>query len=204
MDEATKIQTIKAWLGTGSINLFGLPFSGKDTHGRELARAFGAELIGGGDIIRASGLTQHIEHINKGNLTPTQDYLNMVLPYFEKPEFKDKPLVLSSVGRWHGEETVIVKAAEESGHPLRAVIFLDINEAEMRRRFLQSQKLQDRGGRLDDAEHVFEKRLTEYHTKTLPVIEFYKQQGLLITVDGLPAKHKVYREILEKLSAQAV
>ena len=32
-----KITLIKNWIGTGSINVFGLPFSGKDTVGVRLA-----------------------------------------------------------------------------------------------------------------------------------------------------------------------
>ena len=32
-----KLAKIKAWLGTGSLNVFGLPMSGKDTVGERLA-----------------------------------------------------------------------------------------------------------------------------------------------------------------------
>ena len=196
---AAKIRHIKSWLGTGSINLFGLPFSGKDTHGRELAKMFGSELIGGGDIIRSSGITKHIEHINTGALTPTEDYLNLVLPYFERQEFKDKSFILSSVGRWQGEEKVILNAAAESGHQLKAVIFLDINEAEMRRRWLLAQKLKDRGDRLDDTGFVFDKRLEEFRKKTLPVIDFYRKENLLITINGLAQKPEVSQGIIDQL-----
>ena len=37
-----KIAKIKTWLGTGSINIFGLPMSGKDTQGIKLAEALNA------------------------------------------------------------------------------------------------------------------------------------------------------------------
>ena len=48
-----KIETIKAWLGTGSINIFGLPMSGKDTQGIKLAETLGAKFLSSGMIIRA-------------------------------------------------------------------------------------------------------------------------------------------------------
>ena len=48
-----KIQKIKEWLGTGSINIFGLPMSGKDTQGIRLAEAIGAKFLSSGMIIRA-------------------------------------------------------------------------------------------------------------------------------------------------------
>ena len=48
-----KIETIKEWLGTGSINIFGLPMSGKDTQGIKLAETLGAKFLSSGLIIRA-------------------------------------------------------------------------------------------------------------------------------------------------------
>ena len=48
-----RIKTIKDWLGTGSINIFGLPMSGKDTQGIKLAEALGAKFLSSGMIIRA-------------------------------------------------------------------------------------------------------------------------------------------------------
>jgi len=40
-----KIVAIKKWLGTGSINIFGLPMSGKDTMGIRLAEALGGKFL---------------------------------------------------------------------------------------------------------------------------------------------------------------
>ena len=51
MDE--KLQFIKTWLKTGSINIFGLPMSGKDTVGVRLAEDLGARFLSSGMIIRA-------------------------------------------------------------------------------------------------------------------------------------------------------
>ena len=54
MDQQTavKVSNIKKWLGTGSINIFGLPMSGKDTVGKRLAELIGGEFLSSGDIIR--------------------------------------------------------------------------------------------------------------------------------------------------------
>ena len=48
------IETIRQWLGTGSINVFGLPFSGKDTVGIRLAETIGARFLSSGLILRAA------------------------------------------------------------------------------------------------------------------------------------------------------
>src|SRR5690606_23714923 len=106
MEDMAQIKTIRNWLGTGAINIFGFPFAGKDTHGQNLATDLGAELIGGGAIIRSPLTTQHMkDHIAKGLLTPTEEYLKLMLPYFSQDKLKEKAFVLSSVGRWFGEHT---------------------------------------------------------------------------------------------------
>lgn len=203
----TKIDDIKKWLKTGSINIFGLPFAGKDTHGRELAELFGGAIIGGGDILRSNAAPSHIQdHIAKGSLAPTEDYLRIILPYFSLDKFKNQPLILSSVGRWHGEEAGVLEASAQSGHPLLVVIHLKITVDEMRRRWQTSRELGDRGIRRDDAEHILNNRLQEFQTKTVPVIEFYRDQGMLIEIDGMPERQAVLRTILDELwrRAQAV
>lgn len=203
-DHKTKIAQIKAWLGTGSINIFGLPFAGKDTHCRELADLFGGVVIGGGDILRSKTTPSHVqEHIAKGALAPTDEFRRIVLPYFSRNEFKDKPLILSSVGRWHGEEAGVLESTAESGHPLRVVICLKITVSEVRQRWKVAQGLKDRGERSDDAEHVLDNRIEEFQSKTVPVIEFYKGQGMLIEIDGMPARADVLKAILDQLALRS-
>ena len=41
-----KLAMIKSWLGTGSLNVFGLPMSGKDTVGERLAKDLDAKFLG--------------------------------------------------------------------------------------------------------------------------------------------------------------
>jgi adenylate kinase len=195
------IKRIKEWLKTGSINIFGLPFSGKDTQGGRLARALDAVLLGGGDILR-SGTHESVKKvINTGKLAPTEEYLRIVLPYLSRPEFDNKPLILSSVGRGHGEEPGVIEATSKSNHNLKAVIFLKIDEQAVRERW-QAQDASaghNRGTRYDDGAKALEVRLDEFRNKTLPVIEFYREKGLLIEVDGNTPADDVFNEVVQKL-----
>lgn len=196
-------QELCDWLGSGSINIFGSPFSGKDTQGKQLANIFDAPVIGGGDILRNSIIPAHVKKImNDGVLIPTADYLQIVMPYLQQDEFVGRPLVLSSVGRWHGEEFTVVQACEKSGHPLKAVIYLKLDERVIWRRWQANQAAGDnlRGPRHDDAAEVLEVRLEEFAAKTKPVIEFYRQKGLLIEVDGSKDVDEVTKEVLANLS----
>lgn len=194
------IERIAEWLGSGSINIFGVPFAGKDTQGERLARDLGAIRLSGGEILRNSVIPPHVkEAIDAGQLAPTKEYVDIVLPYLSRDEFKGKPLVLSSVGRWKGEEQGVLEVAEKSGHPIKAVLLLSISEETLRRRWRKAMETGDRGERADDAEHLLDTRLAEYREKTLPVIDTYRQMGLLFEVSTDDEKDIVYQHILDGL-----
>jgi adenylate kinase len=202
--ENDTLHILRSWLGSGSLNIFGRPFAGKDTQGRILGDMFDGTLLGGGDILRGSDIPEHVKNAMKsGKLIPTNDYIAIVLPYLSKPEFSESPLILSSVGRWHGEEAGVIGATEESGHPLKAVIYLKLDEEGVRERWRRTHTTGDRGERHDDTEEILEVRLAEYRDKTLPVIEYYRQQGLLIEIDASLSPEKVTDAIITELAQRA-
>jgi adenylate kinase len=195
-DQTTKIKQIKEWLGSGTINIFGLPFSGKDTHGKELSAMLEGPLIGGGDILRSKLVPQHVtDAINNGNLAPTDDYREIVLPYLAQEKYAGKPLVLSSVGRWIGEEKSVLAATKSAGHPIKCVIYLQIPNDEVWKRW----KINKRERHDDNAEHILEKRFSEFEEKTIPVVTEYRKLGLLLEIDGSPAEKVVTAEIINQL-----
>ena len=203
MDDQQK--TISQWLGTGSINIFGSPFAGKDTQGLILADILGGALVAGGDILRSYHDQEKIQQLMAtGDLFPTDFYLDVVLPFLSQPEWRQKPLILSAIGRLKGEESVIMKATTDSGHPLKAVILLQLSEEEVWRRFEQSKLQRDRGNRADDNHEALENRLKKFQEQTVPVIDFYRNEGLLIEIDGALDRIKVTNEIIGKLFDRAV
>lgn len=195
-----KLARIKEWLGTGSINIFGLPMSGKDTQGIRLAEALGAKFLSSGLIIRAMEAETKKSLSASGALIPTDIFFEWVLPYFKRADLKDYPLVLSSIGRWYGEEDNVMLAASVADHAIKAVVILNISEADVTKRFEEAKILKDRGDRLDDAdEEVFAKRLMEFRQKTLPVLQHYKDLGLIVEVNGDQGRDEVFAEMVEKL-----
>lgn len=200
MENVQKINIVREWLGTGSINIFGRQFAGKDTHGRELVELFNGVLLGAGDIFRNSVIPQHAkDEMHAGRLVPTKDFIDIVLPYLSKDEFNNNSLILSSVGRWHGEEQGVIQAVNSAGHPLKAVIYLDIDESVTYERWQKSLHGGERGDRHDETEESLSMRLAEYREKTLPVIEFYRNDNLLIEVDGTLKKNVVLDNIIDAL-----
>lgn len=202
-----KVETIKHWLGTGSINIFGLPLSGKDTQCKILATILGGNIFGGGAIIRdkKNEAPESIaSYTRAGLLPPSGDFLNFTLPHLKNPSLDGKPILLSSFGRWLGEEKTVLGALSESNHPLRAVLYLYIstNESEKRMQALETDN--DRSERFDDTGSKLNKRFDEFNEKTLPVIEFYRSQGLLIEIDGSGTREEVTNLIIDALYNQAL
>lgn len=200
-----KITAIKQWLGTGSINVFGLPMSGKDTQGVRLAETLGAKFLSSGLIIRAKEQETRQDLTEHGSLIPTNIFYEWVLPYFEREDLKNFPLVLSSIGRWDGEEEQVMSVASGAGHEIKAVILLNISEADVEARFEAAKLIGDRGERKDDKDiETFRTRLNEFRTKTLPVLEHYRGLNLLINVNGDQRRDEVFNEIVDKLYAKTL
>lgn len=201
IDFDDKIKVIKNWLGTGSINFFGRPFAGKDTQTSRLSEYLNAPVIGGGEILRAGGASPEVlEIIGRGELAPSDEYNRSIEPYFRRSELSGKPLLLSSVGRMSGEEPVIIKVTTETDHPIKAVIYIDIAEDEV---FSRRRASIDRG-REDDKEVNIPTRLEWFNKYTQPVLKTYDDMGLLINIDGMPPKEKVFESIVDKLYEIAI
>ena len=199
-----KLQTIKNWLGTGSVNIFGLPMSGKDTQGVKLAEVLNAKFLSSGLIIRAMEKETGNYYTADGSLAPTNIFYEWVLPYFERRDLFNSHLILSSIGRWEGEENQVMSVAAGAGHEIKAVILLNISETDVEKRFTAAKDLNDRGDRKDDKDiEIFRTRLQEFREKTVPVLNHYKTLDLLITVNGDQSREDVFNEIIEKLYAKA-
>lgn len=195
-----KLAKIKAWLGTGSLNVFGLPMSGKDTVGERLAKDLGAKFLSSGIIIRAFEAEQNQNMTGSGQLIPTNTFYDIILPYFSREEMKNDSLILSSVGRWAGEEDKIMEAAKNGGHEIKAVVLLDLTEVDVKNRFEAAKELNDRGGRADDASiEIFETRIREFNEKTVPVLNHYDELKLLIKVPADGSRDEVYLSVIDKL-----
>ena len=54
--------------------------------------------------------------------------------------------------------------------------------------------------RADDTEETMKNRLSVYESSTRPLIEYYKNAGLYVEVDGRQEINKVYEDIVELLN----
>ena len=83
-----------------------------------------------------------------------------------------------------------------TGHALDAVVSLTVDSDEIVERLLQRAQLE---GRADDTEDVIRRRQELYADQTAPLIEVYRDRGLLIEVDGMGEVDDVTGRILAAL-----
>ena len=196
-----KIDRIKKWLDIGSINIFGIPMSGKDTVGKQLAEVLDGKFLSSGEIIREMEAESGEHTTDDGSFTPTNMFYKWVLPYFEKRELWHSPLILSSIGRWAGEENEVMRIAEESDHPIKAVVWLKISQEELEKRWNAAKQSGDRGNRADDQNlDIMKNRLNNFEEKTLPVLKHYEELGMLIVVDANAPREEVFERVINQLS----
>jgi adenylate kinase len=84
----------------------------------------------------------------------------------------------------------------QHGHTLDAVVALTAAEDELVARLLQRAQVE---GRADDTEEVIRRRQQVYVEQTAPLLDVYRQRGLLLEVDGMGEVGEVTRRICDGL-----
>jgi len=195
---------IKSWLGNSAIIVFGPPFAGKDTQSKRLAKYLNADVIASGDILRGPTADENIaKQLGTGQLIPTESFKKIVLPFIADPKYQGKPIILNSVGRWHGEEKDVIQSCTDAGHPIKLAINLQLDENKVIERWHSSQNLNDRGNRNDDSIGILAIRLKEFREKTLPVLDEYRKHDLLVDLDADKPRDDLYDEIIKILIAKS-
>jgi adenylate kinase len=83
-----------------------------------------------------------------------------------------------------------------TGHALDAVVVLTVDQEEVVQRLLQRAETD---GRADDTAEVIRRRQEIYGEETAPLVEVYRDRGLLIEVDGLGEVDEVTQRIFDAL-----
>jgi adenylate kinase len=85
---------------------------------------------------------------------------------------------------------------EFTGHRLDAAVVLTVDDEEIVQRLLQRAEVE---GRSDDSEDVIRRRQQVYREQTEPLIEVYRDRGILVEVDGMGEVDQVTKRIFEAL-----
>lgn len=175
------------------IVLIGIQGSGKSTQGNLLSDKYGLPYLSTGHIFRtmaqeAGPLARYIkETISAGVLIPDEKTIEIVREYLSRPEYA-KGYIMDGFPR-----TVV--QAESFKEDLKAVVYIKVSDdAALKRLGLRNE------GREDDTAEAIKKRIEQFHILTEPVIEHYKQKGMLIEVDGERSIEEIHQDIMSKLN----
>lgn len=165
-----------------------------------MAELFDGVVVAGGDILRHDHGNSEIQRIMAGGgVIPSELFLEIVPPFFQRPDLANKPLFLSSVGRLMDEVSVIESATNDSGHQIKGVIYLKLSEEGVWQHFDLAKQNLDRGRRDDDTTEALKIRLIEFE-KSRPVLDYYRNKGLLIEIDDSKETLEVTTEIIDALA----
>ena len=179
----------------------GPPGAGKGTQATFVAEHFDIPAISTGDIFRANvsqGTELCVEaqrFMDAGEYVPDELTNRMVRNRIEEPDAAPG-FLLDGYPRTLAQVTELDGMIRFTGHQLDAVVVLTVDPEELVQRLLQ-RAVTD--GRADDTEDVIRRRQEVYAEQTEPLIEVYRERGILIEVDGMGEVDDVTKRIFAAL-----
>jgi len=181
--------------------MMGPPGAGKGTQATFVAEHFGIPAISTGDIFRANvaeGSPLGVEakrYMDAGEYVPDEITNKMVRNRIDEPD-ADPGFLLDGYPRTLAQVEELDGMVEFTGHRLDAVVVLTVDDEEIVQRLLQRAEVE---GRADDTEAVIRRRQEVYREQTEPLIEVYRERGILLEVDGIGEVDQVTKRIFEAL-----
>ena len=176
------------------------PGAGKGTQGVVIAQHFGIPHIATGDLLRdhvarSTELGVAVKsYLDRGELVPDQVVLDMVRAALEA--LQGDGFVLDGIPRTMEQARALYAVAVELDMTADVALHLQVEESELVRRLLDRAATQ---GRSDDTEDVIRRRLALYYEVTHPILEWYGERGILVSVDANRPAELVGRHILTAL-----
>jgi len=182
--------------------LFGPPGAGKGTQSEKLIQKYGFVHISTGDLFRwhtknDTALGKRVKEImNSGALVPDEITIAMLKEELDKNP-QAKGFLFDGFPRTVTQAEALDNFMKENGSAIHYVVALDVTEEEVRSRIAKRRSIENR---VDDEEEKLNKRITEYFTKTIHVLPFYKNQGRLNTVFGIGNIEEIFNNICAVLN----
>ena len=191
----------------------GPPGAGKGTQARELAREWGVLHLATGDMLREAAVAgtpvglKAKGYMDTGALVPDDVVVGVMRERLAKPDAA-KGFILDGFPRTIPQADALASMLEDLGEKLDAVIYFNVGEPELIRRLTGRRLCREcqtpfhvvsappkRAGvcdkcggalyqREDDSEATVVNRLGVYRRQTAPLLDYYKERGLLRTVAG--------------------
>jgi adenylate kinase len=177
------------------------PGAGKGTQGERLAVWSGVRHIAAGDLLRAEAqaggrLGREIgTYQARGDLVPDQIVLDVLTPVVVGA-VAEGGYILDGFPRTLPQATAAAELGVRLGLTLDAVVYLDAPEEVLTRRLLARAR---QSGRADDTADVIRHRLQVFAETTRPLVAYYAERGILVTVNADQPPESVTADIQAQL-----
>jgi adenylate kinase len=215
-----------------NIVFLGPPGAGKGTQAKILIERYGIPQVSTGDMLRehrAKGTElgkKAQEYMDKGQLVPDEIILGMVKDRLSQPDCQ-KGFILDGFPRTVAQAEALDKLLSEMGKKLDFALALIVPDDLLVERLTgrrtckncgmmyhikyKPPKVEGKcdvcGGELyqrpDDNEETVRNRLKVYHEQTAPLIEYYKNKGILREIDGSKSIEEITQQIISILEGKA-
>lgn len=182
-----------------NIALFGPPGAGKGTQSEFLIKKYNLFYISTGDLLRKemAGKTRlglEAQSIMAAGGLVSDEIIVQIIEKTITDNSSSNGFLFDGFPRTYIQAYILEGLMLKLHTSLNCLISLAVSEEESVRR------LMNRGmtsGRSDDNEAVIRNRLKEYNLKTLPVLQFYRDKGIYVEVDGSTAIDQVHDRITD-------
>jgi len=168
------------------IILLGPPGSGKGTQGALLAERIGIPRVSTGDLLRSAvsrGTTlgrRAQASMDQGLLVPDEVVIGLIEEVLGMAEAANG-VMMDGFPRTMAQAEAVDRALETQGRRVDHVLNIAVPDRELMRRLSGRAREQ---GRSDDTPEAIRKRLTVYGEQTAPLVQYYRERGILREVRG--------------------
>jgi adenylate kinase len=173
--------------------LLGPPGCGKGTQAQRLTQKYGIVQLSTGDMLRAAvkaetpvGLKAR-DLMARGELVPDDVVVQIVADRIQQPDAKNG-FILDGFPRTVPQAQALDRMLKEKGLGLDAAIELKVDEGILHQRIesrIADMKARGETLRADDNPETLQKRVDAYRAQTAPLVTYYRERGILKSVDGM-------------------